>query len=252
MAKAIKSEWIIGAATVAGLGLVFIGGNALRHKSVTTTTEPPPIEEPKDFLAEMQKHEHEVLSQPDSRVTRDGDNLHVKIKDSSAIDFKDCVECGPDKDVEHFLVEDSAHGVLIYRQFYEGEDFAFVAADGLMHELPGWPVFSPAGRTFIIVGESELIGWSGLELWNVQAPTPVREFQMEPKPEEPLRFVGWEGEDVIHLEQTTETEKGPSCLSLNLVHEKSGWVSHPQPNPKPGACSEAVDWVPKFLQTSST
>lgn len=210
----------------------------------------------KEFFSRLQDREAILLGQAGlaPAVQRDGRNLIISTSSGKKIDLKDCLNCGPEKDVEHYFIEritDPA-AVLIYRQYYEADNYAMILSDGTILELPAYPVFSPDKKSFIVVSAAEAFNWNGIEVWEKDGDHFSRRLRFEPQAAEMYRFLSWDGNDHAKLEftrQEREDNPQPVCQGAELKREGRSWtIKALQGVVREGPCPHVDDWVPVELR----
>lgn len=233
----------------------------LRASSELAGPSSPPsaddtVENGEDFFERLDAREADLLTHGKNvpEVSRDGRTLKVSLSHGSPIEFKDCLDCGPEKDVEHYLVDrftDPA-AVLIYRQFYESDDYVLVLADGGRIDIPSYPVFSPDKKKFVVVSAAEAFNWNGLELWDKDNGNRyTRRLHFEPKGNDMYRFLAWDGNDKVKLEATRNDNDSDQtvCQGAVLEFQHNSWVVHDVPGTlRENACPAAEEWIPEALR----
>jgi hypothetical protein len=219
--------------------------------------EPTPEESAADqFFERLEQRQKELLKSSEfPQVSKEDRQLTVRFQNGDPKFFTDCLDCGPEKDIEHFFVERFADpaAVLIYRQFYEGDDQVLVTGDGNVFELPSYPIFSPDKKSFVVVSAAEAFNWNGVEVWDKDSKAGfVRKLHHEPKQADLYRFLSWDGNDLVKLEYSTY-EAGPDskaiCQGAELVREKNEWKLRDVKNQvRAEFCPYTEDWIPEALR----
>ncbi|HRO66397.1 MAG TPA: hypothetical protein PL182_02405, partial [Pseudobdellovibrionaceae bacterium] len=211
----------------------------------------PPDE---SFFARLEKNEADLIRKlGHPRVARDGRTLTITTSSGKVTQLKDCLDCGPEKDIEHYLVTrfSKPDAVLIYRQLYEGDDYTLITDDGVPHQIPSYPVFSPDRKAFVVVSASEAFNWNGLEMWQSKGSSFERKLHYEPKVYEIYRFLGWDGNDRVRLEYSgyTDGESGsPLCRAAEIRREGAQWKVNPLQETREGFCPFTEEWLPEYLR----
>lgn len=205
-----------------------------------------------DFFARLKNLESSLLAKDAvPSVTRHDHALKILPTSGIPLEFKDCYDCGPEGDVEHYVIArlDDPKAVLIYRQYYEGDDEVMVTSDGTKHELPSWPVFSPDRKSFAVVASSEAFNWNGVQLWEKSGERFVKKFEYEPKGYEVFSFLEWKGADRAELQLSARDSKGrEQCLPAALVRRKGAWKLEKSKTGKNAFCPNDAAWLPDFLR----
>ncbi|MBX2988380.1 MAG: hypothetical protein KF802_10845 [Bdellovibrionaceae bacterium] len=241
-------------AVIIGLGL-FLYPKFLGNSDNDGPSEEA-VAQAKEFFTRLQDRENKLLSDTSApAVTRNGRALQVKTSTGTLLEFKDCLDCGPEKDVEHYFVERFADppSVLIYRQYYEADDNVLVTDDGQMHELPSFPIFSPDRKNFVVVSAAAAFNWNGIEMWGREGRHYVRQMRFEPEEAELYRFLGWDGNERVKLEFSHPPMDGGAkvvCQRAEIVRDGRGWAVRPTrpEETKEGACPHTDDWIPVELR----
>lgn len=204
-----------------------------------------------DFFTRLKERETQLLSKGGMpSVTRHDKSLKILPSSGNPLEFKDCYDCGPEGDVEHYLIErlEKPAAVLVYRQYYEGDDEVLVTSDGFKHELPSWPVFSKDGNAFVVVSTSEAFNWNGLQVWEKSGGHYLKKFEYEPKGYEQFSLIGWKDGNRISLNLSNRDAKGrEQCQGAELV-KKSSWKLERAKKASEGFCPLEPTWLPNFLR----
>lgn len=245
-----KKMLILAAVLLVGfLGLYFQGiGTKPTPQEIHVQSDIP---EGEDFFERLEKNEADLLATTgEPKVTREGRSLRILPASGSTVILEDCIDCGPEKDVEHFLVErfSKPDGVLIYRQLYEGDDFLWITARGESHTLPAYPVLSPDRTHLLVVSASEAFNWNGLEVWEFTTSGLQRVFQYEPETSEIYQFLSWSEPRSVQLRFSGYEDEAPVCRAVELRQEKGLWKRVLRPDQIEGFCPPQEDWVPRFLR----
>jgi len=139
---------------------------------------------------------------------RNGGELRLTASNGTTVTLADENGCddGPAHCAQHTLVShDTAHRAFIVRNtYYESDDYSWVSDEtGAKVDIKGMPHFSPNGDLIAVAVPSECCGFSGLQIWRVQAEIPVLEWQHEPQDYWLFDFVTWRGNRTVILSATT-------------------------------------------------
>ena len=249
-----KKMILLGLFVAAGLLSLLMYGTGMNQLEQPGILSQSDVPEGEDFFERLEKREADLLGGTSSpAIAREGRRLTVTAASGEKIEFNDCIDCGPEKDVEHFFVErfHSPLSVLIYRQLYEGDDFVLVNAEGKSWTLPAYPIFSSDQKHFVLVPSSDSVSWNGLEIWEVSASELKKVYSYEALASETYQFLTWSTPTQIQLRYSgyDEGDAGPPvCRGVELRRENNQWNRKLRPEQIDGFCPPQEDWIPEYLR----
>lgn len=240
--------------TALSVGLILYLRNPAKTCAFNCISRSDPRDD--DFFIRLDAHEQTLLKEKTKQpvVEREARSLKIKGAGNEVIELRDCLDCGPEKDVEHHFVDrfENPASVLIYRQFYESDDYVLVTIEGQQYEIPSYPVFSPDRQRFVVVSAAEAFNWNGIELWEKDGSRYLRNLKFEPKGSELYRMLGWDGNEKVKLEfsKYNDPDSGEAvCQGAELVKSGREWnVKTLDGVSKDDFCAYTEDWIPEFLR----
>lgn len=180
--------------------------------------------------------EADCLSQLKGIARRTGDVLRVKLENGKTKTYKsDRKSCDSMTDIDKCIVYDlrvyhpTASAFAIDIGYYEGGAAEVVSIKtGRVLALDTLPQFSPSGRWFVSVSNTEMGDRAyDVGIWSTTSDVPKQELRYStPKgaPYEYWDFVAWDGDDRIKLKVSVSAGDGSSReFETDAVRTEQGW-----------------------------
>ena len=149
-----------------------------------------------------------VLTATGPTVTRKGNVLTIRTK-RKIVAFSDHPDAGADTVVHQYLGFLDAIGYhLVIRRFWEGWCYVLVSeASGEATVTSAIPYPSPSRKRAVSVSASEAYNPNEIVIWSVTPEHLAQEYQYEPKGYALYKFITWDGDTTVHLENFTNGNK---------------------------------------------